>query len=114
MGMPADKASAGAEPTTPGFSPLKIIVPVLLALLAISAMAQWYARHVSLPRYCGQPDIAMQNLASLLDENPKIDDAQRRGYMVAAKILFLHPREGGENKADYLARVRRVILSECR
>lgn len=114
MGTPADKANTGAAPTTPGFSPLKIIVPVLLALLAISTMAQWYARHVSLPRYCAQPDITVQNLERLLDETPKIDDAQRRGYMVAAKILFLHPREDSENKADYLARVRLLISSECR
>ena len=95
------------------FSPLKIIIPVLFALLAISLMAQWYASHVSLPRYCENPEQALHNLDQLLRPEAKISDAERRQYMIAAKLLFLHPQREDETVDDYQQRLRYLLLNEC-
>ena len=95
------------------FNPLKIIIPVLLALLSVSLMSQWYARQVSFPRYCSSPEATLAALQVLLEEDGVIDNDQRRKYMVAAKMLFLHPRENNETSADYLQRLRQLMLSEC-
>ncbi len=95
------------------FNPLKIIIPVLLALLSISVMSQWYANNVSLPRYCKDPETALSALQVLIEEEPTIDNDQRRRYMVAAKLLFLHPMHTNENKSDYIMRIRGLMAQEC-
>ena len=95
------------------FNPLKIIIPVLLALLSVSLMSQWYARQVSFPRYCASPETTLAALQVLLEEEAVIDNDQRRKYMVAAKLLFLHPREGNESKTGYLQRIRQLMRAEC-
>ena len=77
-------------------------------------MAQWYARNVSFPRYCKNPEASLQSLQVLLEEKPKIDNAQRRQHMIAAKILFMHPQQSNENQSDYLQRLRQLLLSKCR
>ena len=96
------------------FNPLKIIIPVLLALLSVSLMSQWYARQVSFPRYCTNPEATLAALQVLLEEEAVIDNDQRRKYMVAAKMLFLHPRENNESKTSYLQRIRQLMRAECR
>ncbi len=101
------------NPTQSTFNPLKIIIPVLLSLLLISLMAQYYARQISLPRYCNNPQEALQSLNTLLEDESKIDNSQRRRYMVAAKILFLHPKQNDESTTDYLNRVKFLLMSEC-
>lgn len=98
----------------PRFNPLKIIIPVLLALLSVSLMSQWYASQVSFPRYCNSPEATLAALQVLLEEEAVIDNDQRRKYMVAAKMLFLHPRENNESKTGYLQRLRHLMRAECR
>jgi hypothetical protein len=102
-----------AEPLKPGFNPLKIIIPVLLALLSISLMSQWYASNISVPRYCKNPEKTLQSLEKLLDESSLIENEQRRQAMIAAKLLFLHPRQNDESRADYLQRLRYLMLAQC-
>jgi len=103
-----------AEITEPRFNPLKIIIPVLLALLSVSLMSQWYASQISFPRYCKSPEITLKALRELLEAVPVIDSAQRRQSMIAAKILFLYPMYGNENNSDYLLRIRQLMSVECR
>ena len=100
-------------PVAPRFNPLKIIIPVLLALLSVSLMSQWYANNISLPRYCENPQKALQSLRGLMDESMALRDEQRRQNMIAAKLLFLHPQQSEESSEDYLQRLRYLMLSEC-
>ena len=95
------------------FNPLKIILPVLGALLSVSLMAQWYASHVSLPRYCENPDQALHSIERLLRDQADLDRANRRNDMIAAKLLYLLPQQSGESSAAYLQRLRYRLLSEC-
>ena len=97
----------------PPFNPLKVIIPVLLALLSVSLMAQWYASNVSLPRYCKKPQQTLRYLSQLLDNKDTITTEQRRETMIAAKLLYLHPRQQSEKKADYLRRLRYLMLNQC-
>lgn len=96
-----------------GFNPLKIIIPLLLALLSVSLMSQWYASNVSFPRYCKNPETSLNAVEVLIQDEPAIDDGQRRQYMIAAKILFLHPQHHNESKPDYLLRLRHLMLVKC-
>lgn len=105
--------TAGAARGKP-FNPLRVIVPVLAALLAVSAFSQWYAHSVSLPRYCDDPAHALAHLERTLSENRPADDGSRRPYIVAAKLLFLVPREADEAQAPYLERVRHQLQAQCR
>lgn len=109
-----DKLTQHEQSAPTRFNPLKIIIPVLLALLSISVMSQWYARNVSLPRYCKSPETALSVLQVLIEEELTIDNDQRRQYMVAAKLLFLHPMRNNESKSDYILRIRRLMALECR
>ncbi len=106
-------SSSQTEPLPPRFNPLKIIIPVLLALLSISLMSQWYASNVSVPRYCKNPEKTLHSLEKLLDESALIANEQRRQTMIAAKLLFLHPRQSDESRADYLQRLRYLMLAQC-
>jgi len=105
-------STAGAARGKP-FSPLRVIVPVLAALLAVSAFSQWYARSVSLPRYCDDPSRALTYLERILSEDRPAQDGPRRPYIVAAKLLFLVPREADEPQASYLQRVRHHLEAQC-
>ena len=106
-------SSGQAGQLAPRFNPLKIIIPVLLALLSVSLMSQWYASNVSVPRYCDNPEMALLSLETLMDEPSPIKHEQRRQTMIAAKLLFLYPRQSNESGADYLQRLRYLMLSEC-
>ena len=114
MGLTENHQTRQPAVTASRFNPLKIIIPVLLALLSVSLMSQWYARQVSFPRYCNSPDATLDALQVLLDDEPAIDNNQRRQYMIAAKMLFLHPRENNESKTEYLQRLRHLMRVECR
>ncbi len=105
----------GAQGTTVGkpFNPLRVVIPVLAALLAVSVLAQWYARSVSLPRYCEDPVDTLDHLERILAEDRPAGDGSRRPYVVAAKLLFLVPRGAGEEPSTYLDRVRRHLRVQC-
>lgn len=113
MNVPAKQTARRQTVTDPRFKPIKIIIPVLLALLSISLMSQWYANNISFPRYCKNPERALNAVQVLLQDEPVIDDNQRRQYMIAAKILFLHPKNNHESKSDYMLRLRHLMLAKC-
>ena len=95
------------------FNPLKVILPVLFALLSVSLMAQWYASNVTLPRFCKDPQQTLRQLSKLLDDKASIYTEQRRQTMIAAKLLFLHPMQQDESKSDYLRRLNYFMLNQC-
>ncbi len=95
-------------------SPITIVFVVLICLLAISVMVRWYAREVSLPRYCLNQQQSVELLKRIIVEEkpaPKIES--RRPYIVAAKLIFLLPRDSGEPLENYLARVRDYLRTHC-
>ncbi len=93
---------------------LRITGMVLLVMLLISAWARSYSENVSLPRYCDDPHGALTHLEKVLREPRPAGDDSRRPYIIAAKLLFLLPREPEETESAYLARVRRHIEDTCR
>lgn len=93
---------------------LRITGVVLLVMLLISAWARSYSEHVSLPRYCDNPQSALTHLEQVLREPRPAGDGSRRPYIIAAKLLFLLPREPEETESAYLIRVRRHIEDTCR
>ncbi len=101
------------EQIKPPFNPLKVIIPVLIALLSVSLMAQWYASNVTLPRFCKDPQQALRQLSKLLDDEASIQNEHRRQTMIAAKLLFLHPMKQDESKPDYLRRLNYLMLNQC-
>jgi hypothetical protein len=105
---------ATRAPASKPFSPLRIVVPVLVALLAVSAYAQWYARSVSLPRYCEDPLGTLTYLERIVADERPAGEGATRPFVVAAKLLFLVPRGADEERSRYLERVRRHLEVHCR
>lgn len=95
------------------FNPLQVIVPVLLLMLSISFAARWYSQQVSLPRYCEDPDQALIYLQQIITETRPAGEASRRPYIIAAKLLFLLPRESNETDPVYIERVKQHLRIQC-
>jgi len=93
---------------------LRITGVVLLVMLLISAWARSYSEHVSLPRYCDDPQSTLMYLEQVLHAPRPAGDGSRRPYIIAAKLLFLLPRKPEETESAYLARVRKHIGDTCR
>lgn len=95
------------------FNPLRVVIPALLSVLAISLGANWYARKVSMPRYCDSRPETLQLLKKIITEERPAGDETRRPYLVAAKLLFLVPREADEETAPYLERLGQHLRARC-
>ncbi len=93
---------------------LRITGVVLLVMLLISAWARSYSEHVSLPRYCDNPQSTLTYLEQVLRTPRPAGDGSRRPYIIAAKLLFLLPRESEETESAYLSRVQQHIEDTCR
>ncbi|RKZ36850.1 MAG: hypothetical protein DRQ49_07275 [Gammaproteobacteria bacterium] len=95
------------------FNPWKIIIFVALALLSISFFSTRYAQQVTLPRYCDNPEQALYLLEEILTKERPAGDETRRPYIIAAKLLFLLPRQADEPISNYLNRVRQHLQKQC-
>lgn len=98
---------------TNSFSPIRLIVFVLLLMLSVSFMATWYGNNVNLPRYCGKVDETIIVLRKIMTEETPAGDESRRPYIITAKILFLLPKYSEEDTENYLLRVRDYIQENC-
>ena len=107
------EAAGSAERPAPGFRTVPVVLVVLAALLLISLANIWYAQQVALPRYCQQPELALQRLAAVVTENRPAGDGPRRDYIVATKLLHLVPRGVDEPLDAYLQRVRNRLRRRC-
>ena len=96
------------------FNPTPMIVIVILTSLSVSLMSNWYSRNVSMPRYCDDPEAAISHLQDLITKERPAGDNSRRPYLIAAKLLFILPRDSNEPLDDYLQRVRLHIAQQCR
>jgi len=95
------------------FHPWRLIGAVVLVMLTISLASRWYARDVTLPRYCDDPEQTLANLRQVLTEQRPAGDEARKPYILAARLMFLLPRDGEEPLDDYLGRVRTHIAGSC-
>lgn len=98
----------------PPFSPLRLIVIVLVILLGISSAAQWYSRNVTMPRYCQYPVQSIEKVRKVLTEQTPAGEEDRKPYIIAARLTFLVPRESNEPLDDYIARLQGHIDQQCR
>ncbi len=83
------------------------------AMWLIFRFAGWYADTAALPRYCGDPGATIGLVDDILSNPDPIGDARRRPYLVAAKLIFLVPRQSDETKTEYLQRLRVTISENC-
>lgn len=95
------------------FNPLQVIIPVLLLMLSVSFAARWYSQQVSLPRYCENPEQTLMYLQKIITETRPAGEQSRRPYIIAAKLLFLLPRESLETEQVYIERVRQHLKRQC-
>lgn len=95
------------------FRPLRIVISVLILLVLIGLWSRWYAQAVSIPRYCEDPQTTIQYLQRVINEQRPAGENARRPYLIAAKLLFLLPRQSGENVPEYLERVSLHIRDQC-
>ncbi len=95
------------------FRPWRLIAAVFAVMLAISAASRWYARDVTLPRYCEDPERTLADLRRVLTEERPAGDGARRPFIVAARLLFLIPRDGDEPLEGYLGRLREHMAGRC-
>jgi len=100
------------EPARPMHS-LRIAIVVLLLLLLVSSWANWYSGQVSMHRYCENTQETMQHLERILREPEPAGRENRQPYLVAAKLLFLLPRQPEEDIPAYLRRVEAHIQLQC-
>ena len=100
-----------------GLAPFRLAIgflAVALVLIGVFQAAEWYARQVSIPRYCGNPDATLELVRETLSEQRPASETGTRPYVVAAKLIYLVPRRDREPIGDYLARLRLRIAESCR
>jgi hypothetical protein len=85
-----------------------------VAMLLIFDSAEWYADNSALPRYCENPAEAVAHVREILTDPAPGAQEPKRPYVVAAKLIFLVPREDAEPLQTYLERVRARISEKCR
>lgn len=106
--------AADPKPDKPtGFRPWLLILAVTAALLLVPLWSNWYADQVSLPRYCNNPELSLQQLEQVLREKQPAGDGARKPYIIVAKLLFLIPQNGNESIPAYLSRVRGILRAQC-
>lgn len=90
-----------------------VLAVTALVMLLIFAAAQWYANNSSLPRYCNEPSAAIEHVRKILTTKNPVGEQSKRPYAVAAKLLFLIPRQDGETVQSYLERLDSRIKDAC-
>jgi len=82
-------------------------------MLFIFNSADWYANKSALPRFCENPLQAVTIVEEILTSPTPGEGEKRRPYIIAAKLIFLVPREQGETMPDYLERLKSRISQSC-
>jgi len=98
---------------TKEFSPWPLILVITATLLLVPVWSYWYADHVSLPRYCKNPELSLQQLEQVIREKKPAGDGERKPYIIAAKLLFLVPQDSNESIPAYLSRIRGILRVQC-
>ncbi len=93
-----------------------IAIFAITAVILISVFngAEWRAEHELLPRYCDTPALHLDLVRQILTEETPAGGETRRPYIIAAKLLYIVPRQDGEPVGDYITRVDYEIQRSCR
>lgn len=92
---------------------LYIFIITGVLMLFIFNSADWYARNAALPRYCENPQQAVEIVEEILTSETPGAGKKRRPYIVAAKLIFLVPQKEDEPMAQYMIRLRDKISQAC-
>jgi len=92
---------------------LAVFLFTSVAMLLIFDAAEWYADTSALPRYCESPAETIAIVREILTSPTPVAGKSRRPYVVAAKLIFLVPREDAEPLQSYLKRVQVRISEKC-
>ncbi len=92
---------------------LAVCLLTSVAMVLIFDGAQWYADNSALPRYCENPVDTVGYVREILSGDAVPEGASKRPYVVAAKLIFLVPRQDAEPLQSYLARLRVRISESC-
>jgi len=84
-----------------------------LVMLFIFNSADWYAKNSALPRYCDNPQQAVEIVREIITSTTPGEGKKRRPYIVAAKLIFLVPQQEGESLDAYVMRLRQRISQSC-
>jgi len=90
-----------------------VLAVTAVVMTGIFRGAGWYADNAALPRYCAAPEPTLAHVAGILTGQTDDFNDDRRGFVVASKLIFLVPQSDGEVLDDYLERLRRVIARHC-
>ncbi len=93
---------------------LAVFLFTSVAMLLIFDAAEWYADESALPRYCENPAGTAEHVREILSSAAPMSGKSKRPYVVAAKLIFLVPREDAEPMQSYLARLQGRISETCR
>jgi len=92
-----------------------LIVLGAAAVIMVGAFryAAWYADAAALPRYCGNPEQALARVQQIIAGQTDGFSTDRRGYIVASKLIFLVPQLSDEDGDAYRIRLRAVVRRAC-
>jgi hypothetical protein len=84
-----------------------------LVMLGAFRFAGWYADNSAIPRYCDNPQATIGYVREILNSTSPAGDGKRRPYLIAAKLIFLEPRQAAEPEQVYLDRLLDRITATC-
>ena len=90
-----------------------VFAVAFVAMTVIFASAERYADTSGLPRYCDDPGGAVDRVRDILSGETPPEGASRRPWIVAAKLMFLSPRDENEPVEAYVGRLRAGIDEAC-
>lgn len=97
----------------PRLGVVTVLAVVTVALSAIFHAADWYADDVLLLRYCAAPSSSVSLVERILTDPRPAGNSATEPYVIAAKLIYLVPRQPDETLPIYLARLNRKIAARC-
>ncbi len=85
----------------------------LVVMLFVFRSADWYASNAALPRFCGNPNLAITHVRMILTKATPVGDEKKLPFILAAKLIFLFPQQDQEGTEAYLERLRQLISQKC-
>jgi hypothetical protein len=92
---------------------LIIFAVATVVMLGAFRFAGWYADNSLLPRFCEAPEPTLARVREILIKDRPSGDEARRPYIIAAKLIFLVPRDSAESMDDYIERLRAELWRRC-